>query len=93
MKIFANRNNLVSLEIAQTKRIFKSYGGYLDSDGIRPLSITLPKISGYVKTFDKTNYISFHITKSIWIEKYNYIWRKISKVFIYLLYLFITMNI
>ena len=35
MKIFANRNNLVSLEIAQTKKIFKSYGGYLDSDGIR----------------------------------------------------------
>ena len=37
MKIFADKSNLVSFDIAEIEKIFKSYGGYLDTDGIRPL--------------------------------------------------------
>ena len=41
---------------------------------IRPLSIFLPKISGYRKDFDETKYISFLV--KILLVKYNEIWGK-----------------
>lgn len=40
-----NRNNMVLSDVVQTKKRFKCFVGYLDGDDIKPLSITLPKMS------------------------------------------------
>ena len=56
------------------KKVFKDFIGYKDAKKIRPLSIFLPKISGYRKDFDETKYISFLV--KILLVKYNEIWGK-----------------
>ena len=56
------------------KKVFKDFIDYKDAEKIRPLSIFLPKISGYRKDFDETKYISFLV--KILLVKYNEIWGK-----------------
>ena len=56
------------------KKVFKYFIGYKDAKKIRPLSIFLPKISGYRKDFDETKYISFLV--KILLVKYNEICEK-----------------
>ena len=56
------------------KKVFKDFIDYKDAKKIRPLSIFLPKISGYRKDFDETKYISFLV--KILLVKYNEIWGK-----------------
>lgn len=51
----ASRNNTSLSDIFQTKKRFKIFLGYLDRDDIGPLSIILPKITGYVKHLIKPN--------------------------------------
>ena len=48
---------LTSDRISFGKKGFKYFIGYQDNDKIKPLCIMLPKITGYVKCFDETNYI------------------------------------
>ena len=73
----ASRNNTGLSDFVQTKKRFKIFLGYLDRDDIGPLSIILPKIIGYVKTFDKTKLMSFCITekwrfKRRWFNSFAY---------------------
>ena len=42
--------------------------------------MVLPKMSGYVKLFDETKYISFLIKDSELLGKYNEIWNKANNV-------------
>lgn len=49
---------------------FESFIGYLDDD-IRRFSIALPKISGYVKTFNENKLMYFCIAKNDVLEIYD----------------------
>ena len=56
-------NNIVDSKLVKTRSNSKHLIGYLDKV-IRPLTFTLPKMSGYVKTFkvtDKKKIVSFRI--------------------------------
>ena len=59
---------------------FKYFIGYLhDDDGIRPLCIILPQMSGYIKYFDNGGKnMSFKIEDERVYVKYNEIWNKIK---------------
>ena len=39
-----------------------------------------PKVSGYVKSFDETNYMSFLIKGEELLEAYNKIWNRVSNL-------------
>ena len=54
--------------------------GYLYNDNkVKPLHITLPKTSTYVKRFDgQTKWMYFLIEDDDLLEKYNTIWDKVS---------------
>ena len=41
------------------KKVFKYFIGYKDDEKVKPLSIMLPKISGYTKSSDGIKYMSF----------------------------------
>ena len=56
----------------------KYFIGYKIDKKIVVLCILLPKMNGYKKRFDKTNYMSFLIKDNELLEKYNKIWDKIS---------------
>ena len=59
----------------------KYFIGYLDDDDIiRPLCITLPQMSGYIKYFDDgRKNMSFKLEDESVYLKYNEIWNKIKK--------------
>ena len=59
-------------DVAQNKRKFNRFVGYLDDDDLRPFSIIFSKMSGYVTTF--------HENKLMLCVRmcYGYIWRKID---------------
>ena len=44
-----------------TKNLFKYFIGYNDNNVIRALCVKLPKMTGYVKKFDKNGTVSFKI--------------------------------
>ena len=54
--------------------------GYLYNDNkIRPLHIVLPNTSAYAKSYDgQTKWMYFLIEDNDLLEKYNYIWDKVS---------------
>ena len=76
-----NVDNTIILKLAETKNNSKYLIGYLD-DVIRPLVLVLPKLSGYLKTFngrDKNNkLISLRVDDDMLLEKYKTIWIKIE---------------
>ena len=76
-----NVDNTIILKLAETKNNSKYLIGYLD-DVIRPLVLVLPKLSGYLKTFngrDKDNkLISLRVDDDMLLEKYKTIWIKIE---------------
>ena len=76
-----NVDNTIILKLAETKNNSKYLIGYLD-DVIRPLVLVLPKLSGYLKTFngrDKNNkLISLRVDDDMLFEKYKTIWIKIE---------------
>ena len=80
-----NVDNIVISKLVKTKTNCKFMIGYLDK-AVRPLVLILPKMSGYVKTFnvkdrdkDKINKLmSLRIDHEKLLEKYNAIWTKIE---------------
>ena len=63
-----------------TKNSLKYFIGYNDDDVIRPLSIKLPQMIGYVKHFDSNKTISFKVVDNKLLKKYNKIWGKVSNL-------------
>ena len=60
-----------------TKNSLKYLIGYNDGDVIKPLSIILPQIIGYVKHFDSNKTMSFKVSGNKLLKKYNKIWEKL----------------
>ena len=50
---------VVSSKISFRRKGFKYFAGQKDVKKIRPLSLHIPKISGYRRDFDETKYMSF----------------------------------
>ena len=69
------RKILVSKEEPYSKNnSFKYFIGYNnDDDVIRPLCIKLPQMTGYVNSFENNKTISFKISDSKVLKKYNQI--------------------
>ena len=80
-----NVENIVILKLVKTKTSSRYYIGYLDK-AIRALVLIMPKMNGYVKTFnvkegdkDKNNKLmSFRIDDEKLLEIYKAIWTKIE---------------
>ena len=53
-----------------SKKSLKYFIGYKDGK-IRPLCVTLPKMSAYRRDFNGTKYMSFLIKNEELLEKYN----------------------
>ena len=74
-------DTIVISKLVKTKTNSTYLIGYLDKD-IRPLVLIIPKMSGYVKTFeveDKINKLmSFQIDDDKVLQKYKTIWAKIE---------------
>ena len=81
-----NVDNIVISKLVKTKTNSKYLFGY--SKVVRPLVLIMPKMSGYVKTFnvkdgdkDKNNKLmSFRIADEKLLEKYKAIWTKIENL-------------
>ena len=58
------------------KKSFKYFIRYNDNDAIRPLCITLWKMTGYVRKFECNTTMSFKISDKQLLKKYNQIWKK-----------------
>ena len=54
--------------------------GYNDDDVIIPLCIKLPQMIGYVRNFDGNRTMSFKISDSKLLKKYNQIWKRVEKL-------------
>ena len=63
-----------------TKNLFKYFIGYNDNDVIRPLSLKLSQMSGYVRTFESNTTMSFKISDKQLLKKYNQIWKRVEKL-------------
>ena len=66
--------------VVSNKKGFKYFIGYKDAKKIKPLCISLPKMSAYRKDFDETKYISFLIKDDELLEKYNKILGKVKNI-------------
>ena len=62
------------------KNSFKYFIGYNDNDVIRPLCIKLPQMIGYVRKFEGNTTMSFKISDSKLLKKYNQIWKRVEKL-------------
>ena len=71
---------VVSNKICFGKNYFKCFVDYKDAKKFRPSCIFLPKMSEYRRNFDKTKSMSFLIKGEKLLEKYNEIWKKVSKI-------------
>ena len=60
------------------KKYFKYLIGYNDGKKVQLLSVMLPKISAYRRSFDETKFMSFLIENDDLLEKYNEIWNKFN---------------
>ena len=71
---------LISDKFKHNDRSFKYFIGYKDDNIIRPLSIILRQMSGYIKYFDNggKNMSLMNKNDSV-LVKYNEIWNKIKK--------------
>ena len=80
-----NVDNIFISKLVKTKTNSKYCIGYLDK-AIRPLVLTIPKTSGYVKKFKvkegdkykKNKLMSFRIDNKNLLEKHKAIWTKIE---------------
>ena len=63
-----------------TKNSFKYFIGYNDNDVIRPLCIKLPQMIGYVRKFEGNTTMSFKISDSKLLKKYNQRWKRVEKL-------------
>ena len=62
-----------------SKNSYKYFIGYNDGDAIKPLCIKLSKIIGYVRNFDGNRAMSFKISDSKLLKKYNRIWKRVEE--------------
>ena len=82
-KIDGNDANKILVSKENPYRIINSlkyFSGYNDNDGISPLCIKLPQMSGYVRNFEGNTTISFKIRDKQLLKKYNQIWKKLEKL-------------
>ena len=63
-----------------TKNSLKYFIGYNDGDVIRPLSILLPEMIGYVKHFDCNKTMSFKVSDNKLLKKCNKIWERVGNL-------------
>ena len=63
-----------------TKSSIKYFFGYNDNDVIRPLSIKLPQMTGYVRKFEGNTTMPYKISKKQLLKKYNQISRRVEKL-------------
>ena len=71
---------VVSEKFKHSDGRFKYFIGYKEDEIIKPLSIILPQITGYIKYFENGGKnMSFVIKDDDWLDKYNEIWDKIKK--------------
>ena len=63
-----------------TKNSLKYFIGDNDGDVIRPLSIILPQMIGYVKHFGGNKTMSFKVSDNKLLKKYNKIWERIGNL-------------
>ena len=61
-----------------TKNSLKYFIGYNDNDIIRPLCMTLPEMTGYVRKFDENATMSFIVKNKQLLKKYTKIWETIE---------------
>ena len=54
-----------------TKNALRYFIGYNDDDVIRPLSIKLPQMNGYIKHFDSNKTMSFKVDDNELLKRYN----------------------
>ena len=60
------------------KSSFKYFIRYNDNDAIRPLSIKLSQMTGYVKKSEGNTAMSFKISDKQLIKKYNQICKRVK---------------
>ena len=78
-----NTNNIViSYRVKQSNDTYKYFIGYLYDDGvIKPLSVILPQMSGYIRYFENGGKnTSFKIEEESVYLKYADIWNKIKSI-------------
>ena len=63
-----------------TKSTFRYFFGYNDNDIIRPLSIKLPQMTGFVRKFEGNTTMPYKISKKQLLTKYNQTWRRVKKL-------------
>ena len=78
--IDVNRKLVSKRETYGTKSSSKYFIRYNDGDVIRPLCRIIPQMIGYVKHFDSNKTMSFKVSDSKLLKKYNKIWEKISNL-------------
>ena len=62
------------------KKLLKYFIGYSDNDVIRPLSVKLPQMTGYVEYFDSNKTMLFKVIDKKLLKKYTKIWGNISSL-------------
>ena len=78
--IDANKILVSKKESNGTKNLLKFFVGYNDGGVIRPLCTLLPQMIGYVKQFDSNKTMSFKVSDSKLLKKYNKIWERVSNL-------------
>ena len=63
-----------------TKNSFKYFIRYNDNEGIRPLCVRLPQMTGYATKFDENATMSFRVNNKQLLKIYNKIWEKVEKL-------------
>ena len=70
---------VVSDKFKHNKKVFKHFIGYLKDEIVKPLCITLPQMSGYIKYFENGGKnMSFLIKDNEVWNKYDKIWEVIK---------------
>ena len=71
---------VVSDKFKHSEEGFKYFIDYEDNEIVKPLCITLPQLSGYIKYFEKGGKnMSFMVKDDNVLDKYNKIWSKIKE--------------
>ena len=79
--MLTNNKTLVSKEEPHgTKNPFKCFIGYNDNDAMRPLSIKLPRMIGYVRKVEGITTMSLKISNKHLLKEYNLIWKKFKSL-------------
>ena len=78
--IDVNKTLLSKKEPFGTKNALKYFIGYNDNGVIRPLCVSLPQMTGYVKKFAENVTMSFRANNKQLLKNYNKIWEKIEKL-------------